>query len=30
MEVKKSTSDTEYWFLKKWLTVKEENTNEQL
>jgi hypothetical protein len=23
-------SDSEYWFLKKWLTVKEENTNEQI
>jgi hypothetical protein len=29
MEVKKNTGkDTEYWFLKKWLTVKE--TNEQI
>ncbi|MGM5471078.1 DUF3667 domain-containing protein [Flavobacteriaceae bacterium LMO-SS05] len=23
-------SSTEYWFLKKWLTVKQENTNEQI
>jgi hypothetical protein len=23
-------SQTEYWFLKKWLAVKEENTNEQI
>lgn len=23
-------SDTEYWFLKKWVEVKEENTNEQI
>jgi hypothetical protein len=27
---KKYRCDTEYWFLKKWLTVKEENTNEQI
>jgi hypothetical protein len=27
---KAQVSDTEYWFLKKWLTVKEENTNEQI
>lgn len=27
-EVKVST--TEYWFLKKWLAIKEENTNEQI
>lgn len=27
---KVQVSDTEYWFLKKWLTVKEENTNEQI
>jgi hypothetical protein len=27
---KVKVSSTEYWFLKKWLTVKEENTNEQI
>lgn len=27
---KKKVSATEYWFLKKWLTVKQENTNEQI
>ncbi|MFH4965380.1 DUF3667 domain-containing protein [Gaetbulibacter sp. M235] len=26
----KKVSSTEYWFLKKWLTVKKENTNEQI
>ena len=26
----KKVSATEYWFLKKWLTVKQENTNEQI
>tara|TARA_R110000868_G_scaffold177059_2_gene415311 strand:+ start:1119 stop:2204 length:1086 start_codon:yes stop_codon:yes gene_type:complete len=27
---KAKVSKTEYWFLKKWLTVKEENTNEEI
>lgn len=27
---KVKVSKTEYWFLKKWLAVKEENTNEQI
>jgi hypothetical protein len=27
---KAQVTDTEYWFLKKWLTVKQENTNEQI
>jgi hypothetical protein len=27
---KSKVSETEYWFLKKWLEVKKENTNEQI
>jgi hypothetical protein len=30
MVEKAQVTDTEYWFLKKWLTVKQENTNEQI
>ncbi|WP_016988143.1 DUF3667 domain-containing protein [Flavobacterium sp. ACAM 123] len=29
-EGKVKVTGTEYWFLKKWLTVKQENTNEQI